>query len=117
MVLLNPCMKFKKTFWTKSILLKQYESSIINQKFPENVPGFAKSLIKVRQSTKRGFSKKALTGFEKIFLFWDCMNPLNAWESQLEVAKFFYHLNPCTGSVLMYKKNSRYILSFRNDFV
>ena len=99
----EPLHEIQKTFWTKSILLKQYESCIINQKFPENVPGFAKSLIKGRQSTKRGFSKKALTGFEKIFLFWDCMNPLNAWESKLEVAKFFYHLNPCTGSVLTKK--------------
>ena len=52
------------------------------------------------QSTKRGFSKKALTGFEKLFLFWVRMNPSNAWKDKLEVASFFCHLNPCTGSVL-----------------
>ena len=63
----------------------------------------AKFRIYTGKSTKRGFSKKALTGFEKIFLFWDRMNPSNAWESKLEVAKFFYHLNPCTRSVLTKK--------------
>ena len=81
-------LKFKKTFRAKSILLKEYES-IINQKIPENIPGFDKYMIKVRQSTKKGSSIKALSGFEKIFLFWDRMNPSNAWESKLEVASFF----------------------------
>jgi hypothetical protein len=46
-------------------------------------------MIKVSQSTKRGFSKKALTGFEKLFLFWGHMNPSNAWKGKLEVASFF----------------------------
>jgi hypothetical protein len=46
-------------------------------------------MIKVNQSTKRGFFKKALTGYEKLFLIWDRMNPLNAWEGILEVASFF----------------------------
>ena len=66
MALLNPCMTFKKKHFAESILLKHYET-VINQKFSENVPGSAKYMIKVNQSTKRGFSKKALTGFEKIF--------------------------------------------------
>ena len=35
------------------------------------------------------------------FGFWDCMNPWNAWEGKLEVASFFYHLNPCADSVHM----------------
>jgi hypothetical protein len=46
-------------------------------------------MIKVSQSTKRGFSKKALTGFEKMFLIWVCMNPLNPWKGKLEVVSFF----------------------------
>ena len=87
MAILNPCMKFK-IFFAKSILLKQYET-INYQKISENVPGSAKSMIKVSQSTKRGFSKKALTGFEKLFLFWVHMNLSNAWKDKLEVASFF----------------------------
>ena len=71
MALLNPCIEFLKN--AKSIILKHYET-VINLKISENVPGSAKSMIKVSQSTKRGFSKKALTGFEKLFLFWVCMN-------------------------------------------
>jgi hypothetical protein len=31
----------------------------------------------------------ALTGIEKIFLFYDRMNPSNAWKGKLEVACFF----------------------------
>ena len=58
-------------------------------KLSENVPGSAKSMIKVSQSTKRGFSKKDLTGFEKLFLFWVRMNLSNAWKGKLEVASFF----------------------------
>ena len=30
---------------------------------------------------KRGFSKKALTGLKKLFLFWVCMNPSNLWNT------------------------------------
>ena len=45
-------------------------------------------MIKVSQSTKRECSKKALAGFEKLFLFCDHMNPLNALEGKLEVAGF-----------------------------
>ena len=33
------------------------------------VPGSAKSRIYAEKSTERGFSKKALTGIEKLFLF------------------------------------------------
>ena len=33
--------------------------------------------------------KKALTGFEKLFLFWLSMNPSNPWKGKLEVASFF----------------------------
>jgi hypothetical protein len=62
-------MKLKKKF-AKSILLKHYET-VINKKKSENVPGSAKSMIKVSQSTKRGFSKKALTGFE--ILAWNLL--------------------------------------------
>jgi hypothetical protein len=47
-------------FFAKSILLKHYET--VNLKISENVPGPAKSIIKVSQSTKRGFSKTDLTG-------------------------------------------------------
>jgi hypothetical protein len=46
-------------------------------------------MIKVSQSTNRGFSKTALTGFEKLFLFWIRMNPSNALKGKLEVASFF----------------------------
>ena len=40
-------------FFAKSILLKHYET-FSNYNFSENVPGSAKSMIKVSQSTKRG---------------------------------------------------------------
>ena len=86
MALLSSCMKFK-FFFAKSILLKHYET-VINKKNSENVPGSAKSMIKVSQRTKRVFSKKALTGFEKLFLFWVHMNPSNNWKVKLEVASF-----------------------------
>ena len=33
---------------------------------------------------KRGFSKKALARIEKLFLFWDSMNPSKAWNAKLE---------------------------------
>ena len=46
-------------------------------------------MIKVSQSTKRGFSEKALTEFEKLFLFWVRLNPSNTWKGILEVASFF----------------------------
>ena len=49
--LLNPCMKFKKCFGQK----------------PSFEAGSAKSIIKVSRSTKRGFSKKALTRFDFCF--------------------------------------------------
>jgi hypothetical protein len=54
--------------------LKHYET-VNNSKSSKNVPGSAKFMIKVSQSTKTGFSKKALMGFEKLFLFWVHMNP------------------------------------------
>ena len=38
---------------------------------------------------KEDFLKKALTGFEKIFLFWVCRNPSNTWKGKLEMASFF----------------------------
>ena len=52
-------------------------------------------MIKVSQSTKRGFSKKALTGFEKIFLFWVGMNPSNFWKGKLEVDSFLPSESTC----------------------
>ena len=63
-------------FFTESILLKSYETALIRI-FIENVPGYPKSMVRVCQRTKRGFSKKALQGFEKSFLFWVGMNPSN----------------------------------------
>ena len=62
---------------------------MLQKKNSEHFPGSDKSMIKVSQSTKRGFSKKALTEFGKLFLFWVCMNPSNAWKGELEVASFF----------------------------
>jgi hypothetical protein len=83
----EPLHEIQNNFGLKAFF-KHYES-VIDQKFPENVPGFANSMIKVSQSTKREFSKKALSGFEKLFLFWDRMIPSNAWEGILEVASSF----------------------------
>jgi hypothetical protein len=67
MALLNPCMKLEFCL-AKSILLKQYENDN-KKKFPIHVPGSAKSRIYAGKRTKRGFSKTALTGIEKLFLF------------------------------------------------
>ena len=44
----------------------------------------AKSMIKVSQSTKRGFSQKPSVKLKKIFLFWHRMNPSKAWNVELE---------------------------------
>ena len=41
------------------------------------------------KSTKRGFSKKALTGIEIFSLFYRSMNPSKAWNTELEAASFF----------------------------
>jgi hypothetical protein len=38
---------------------------------------------------KGDFLKKALARIEELFLFLDCLNPLNAWKGKLEVATFF----------------------------
>ena len=38
---------------------------------------------------KEDFFKKHPTGFEKLFLFWVHMNPLNAWKGKPEMASFF----------------------------
>ena len=51
--------------------------------------GLPKSMMNVSQSTKRGFSKKDLTGFEKLFLFWVPINSSNTLKGKLEVASFF----------------------------
>ena len=80
MALLNPCIEFLKN--AKSIILKHYET-VINKTFSENVPGSTKSMIKVSQSKERGFSKKALKGLEKLFLFGVRMNPSNPWKDEL----------------------------------
>ena len=45
-------------------------------------------MIKVNKSTKRGFSQKALGEIKKIFLFWHRMNPLKAWNVELEAGIF-----------------------------
>ena len=76
-----------KFFVGKNILLKHYET-VFNQKNSKNVLGSAKSMIKVNQSTKRGFSKKALTEFDFFVLFWVHMNPSKPWKGKLEVASF-----------------------------
>ena len=67
MAFLKPCMKFE-IFLTKIIFLKHYENGN-KKKYPWHAPGSAKSRIYAVKSTKRGFSKKALTGIEIFFLF------------------------------------------------
>ena len=63
----EPVHEIQNFFLAKSILLQHYESG--NKKFfSYHVPGSAKSRIYAGKSTKRGFSKKALTGIE-IFFF------------------------------------------------
>ena len=54
----------------------------------EHAPGSAKSRIYAVKSTKRGFSKRALTGIEIFFLFYVPMNPSKAWNAKLEAASF-----------------------------
>ena len=51
-------------------------------------PGSAKSRIYAVKSTKRGFSKKALTGIEIFFLFYVPMNLSKVWNAKLEAASF-----------------------------
>ena len=41
------------------------------------------------KSTKRGFSKKAITRIEFFLLFQVPKNPLKAWNAKLEAASFF----------------------------
>ena len=55
----------------------------------EKLPGSTKSRIYAVKSTKRGFSKKALTGINFFFLFYVPMNPSKAWNIKLEAASFF----------------------------
>ena len=55
---------------------------------------------------KKRIFKKKLMGFEKSFLSWVCMNPSNVWKGKLEVARFFCQLNPCMGSVIIWKEKS-----------
>ena len=71
----------------KSILLKHYKS-VNNKSFKENNSGPAKSMIKVSQSTKRGFSQKALGEIETFSWFWHRINPLKAWNVELEADIF-----------------------------
>ena len=47
-------------------------------------PGFMQEKVQ-----KWGFSKKALTGVERLFLFLDLMNPSKAWKGKVDVASFF----------------------------
>ena len=56
--------------------------------FSYHDPGSTKSKIYAGKSTKRGFSKKALTEIETFFLFKVQMNPLKAWNTKLEAAIF-----------------------------
>ena len=67
MALLTPVDGIQKFLEAKSIFLKHYENGnkIL---FSYHVPGSAKSRIYAGKSTKRGFSKKALTEIE-IFFF------------------------------------------------
>jgi hypothetical protein len=67
MALLDPCMKFE-IFLAKSILLKHYENGK-KKKYPKLVPGSPKSRIYAGKSTKRGFTKKAITRIEFFCLF------------------------------------------------
>ena len=57
-------------------------------------PGFMQEKVQ-----KGDFLKKALTGIEKLFLFYDCMNPSSTWKGKSEAASFFCHLETYTGSV------------------
>jgi hypothetical protein len=69
---------WKKKEERKKKIENYFISSCLRElKVSEHVPESAKSMIKVSQSTRRGFYKKALSGFEKLFLFWVCMNPWN----------------------------------------
>ena len=72
MALLNPCMKFKEK-------LGQINYKIV----------FAKNFHKMSQVQKEDFLKTPPIGFENLFLFWDCMNPLKACEGKLKGASFF----------------------------
>ena len=65
MALLNPWNS--KFFLAKSILLKHNENGN-KKKFSYHDPGSTKSKIYAGKSTKRGFSKKALTEIEIFFL-------------------------------------------------
>ena len=81
MALFNPCMKFE-IFW--SIVKMAVRQNIHNM--PQ---GLAKSRICAGKSTKKGFSKKALTEIEKYFLFSVRTNTPQAWNTKLEAASFF----------------------------
>ena len=82
----EPLNEIQNWFLSKAFFWSIIKLSLI--KISENVPGSTKLMIKVSQSTKREFSKKALTGFEKK-MFWVRMNPSNHWKGKLEVASFF----------------------------
>ena len=64
----KPVHEIQNFFLAKIIVLKYYENGNKNF-FSYHNPGSAKSRIYAGKSTKRGFSKKALTEIEKYFLF------------------------------------------------
>ena len=64
----EPVHEIRNFFLAKIILLKHYENGNKNF-FSYHDPGSSKSRIYAGKSTKRGFSKKALTEIEKYFLF------------------------------------------------
>ena len=55
---------------------------------------------------KRGFSKKAHMGIEKLFLFQDRMNPLNTWKGKLEVASFLPSKNLYRQCVMLFSEQN-----------
>ena len=56
-----------KKILTKNILLKHYEYAV-KKKYSQHAPGPAKPRIYTGKSTKRGFSKKAITRIEFFFV-------------------------------------------------
>ena len=76
-----------QVFLAENILLKHYENG--NRKFVSyHDPGSTKSKIYAGKSTKRGFSKKALTEIEKKNVL-GSNESFEAWNPKLEAASFF----------------------------
>ena len=81
------------TFETLHEIQKAIAKSIIKlsiiKSFQKLSQGPPNPWLRSAKVQKEDFLKKSLAGSEKIFLFWDHMNPSNAWVSKLEVEVFF----------------------------